>query len=157
MSLSASALSAVSGAPYKVAIVAASYNERLVEGLLARVKEGLLAAGVKAAKLSIHRVPGSNELPYAAQAVARRLRPDVIIALGVIIRGDTIHYELIADVVTQALQTVALETDRPVINGVVAAENDAQATARCIGPVNRGVEFSRAALAMAELRRKLAR
>jgi len=157
MSLSASTLSAVSGAPFKVAIVAASYNERLVEGLIVRVKDGLLAQGVKAKKLSIYRVPGSNELPYAVQAVARKVKPDVIIALGVIIRGDTIHYELIADAVTQALQTVALEGGLPVINGVIAVENDAQATARCIGPVNRGAEFARAALAMAELRRTLTR
>jgi 6,7-dimethyl-8-ribityllumazine synthase len=157
MSLSASPLTAVSGAPFKVAVVAAAYNERLVEGLLARVKEGLLAAGVKAKNLSVHRVPGSNELPYAVQAVAKKERPDVIIALGVLIRGDTIHYELIAAAVTQALQTVALGAERPVINGVVVAESDAQATSRCIGPVNRGAEFARVALVMAQLRRKLSR
>jgi 6,7-dimethyl-8-ribityllumazine synthase len=157
MSLSASSLTAVSGASSKVAVIAASYNERLVDGLLQRVTDGLREAGVKKRNLTVHRVPGSNELPYAAQAVARKLRPDVIIALGVIIRGDTIHYELIADAVTQALQSVALDTARPVINGVVAAENDAQATARCIGPVNRGAEFARAALVMAQLRRSLSR
>lgn len=155
MSTAAPSLAPVSGAPFRVAVVAASYNERLVEGLLARVREGLLAAGVKATNLSVVRVPGSNEIPFAVQQVARRRKPDVVVALGVIVRGDTRHYELIAEAVAHALQEVALATERPVINGVVVAENEAQAAARCIGPLNRGAEFARAALAMAALRRHL--
>ena len=81
----------------------------------------------------MERVPGSNELPVAAHLLARTGRFDVVVALGVLIRGDTIHYELIADAVTHALQTVALESDTPVINGVIVAEN--QATSR--GPLPR--------------------
>lgn len=155
MSTAAPSLAPVSGAPFRVAIVAASYNGRLIDGLLARVREGLVAAGVKAANLMVARVPGSNEIPFAAHQIARRRKPDVVIALGVIIRGDTKHYELIADAVAHALQEVALTTERPVINGVVVAENETQAAARCIGPVNRGAEFARAALSMAALRRHL--
>jgi 6,7-dimethyl-8-ribityllumazine synthase len=155
MSTAAPTLAPVSGAPFRIAIVAASYNERLVEGLLGRVRDGLLAAKVKAANLLILRVPGSNELPFAVHQVAQRKKPDAVIALGVIIRGDTRHYELIADAVTHALQSVSIATERPVINGVVVAENDAQAVARCLGPVNRGAEYARAALAMADLRRHL--
>ncbi|HEY3756940.1 MAG TPA: 6,7-dimethyl-8-ribityllumazine synthase [Opitutaceae bacterium] len=155
MSTAAPHLAPVSGAPFRVAIVAASYNERLIDGLLGRVREGLLAAGVKTSNLTVVRVPGSNEIPFAAHQIARRKKPDAVIALGVIIRGDTRHYELIGDAVTHALQNVSIATERPVINGVVVAENDAQAVARCIGPVNRGVEFARAALAMAALRRQL--
>lgn len=105
--------------------------------------------------LRVERVPGSNELPVAAQLLARSGHYDVIVALGVLIRGDTIHYELIADAATQALQRVALESATPVINGVVVAENQAQAEARCRGPINRGAEFARAALEMAALKRRL--
>lgn len=157
MSLSASSLTAVSGAPFRAAIIAATYNERLVDGLLARVREGLLQAGVKAARLTVDRVPGSNEIPIAAKLVARRHKPDVIFALGVIVRGDTKHYELIAEGVEHALQHLSLDVEIPIINGVVVAENESQATARCIGPVNRGAEFARAGLAMADLRRRLRR
>lgn len=157
MSLSASSIRPVSGATAKVAIVAASYNPRLVDGLLARVLAALSAAGVKGRNLAVVRVPGSNELPSALQLLAQRRRPDVLIALGVLVRGDTIHYELIASAVAQALQRVALDERRAVINGVVVAENAAQAAARCLGRIDRGAEFAQAALAMAALRRELSR
>jgi 6,7-dimethyl-8-ribityllumazine synthase len=82
-------------------------------------------------------------------------RPDVLLALGVIIRGGTLHYELIATASAQALQRVALDARIAVINGVVVAENEAQARARCLGKADRGAEFARAALEMAALRRRL--
>jgi 6,7-dimethyl-8-ribityllumazine synthase len=151
MSLFAPRLPAISGRPFKVGIVAARYNEAMVGGLLAQATAALRAAGVRAKNIELARVPGSNELPVAVQLLAARRRPDVLIALGVIIRGDTIHYELIAGAVTDALQTVALAARIPVINGVVVAENAAQAKARCLGKINRGAEFARAALEMAAL------
>lgn len=156
MSLAAPQLSIPNGAPFRVGIAAACYNPRLVDGLLERVCAALEGAGVKARNLTIARVPGSNEVPYAASLLARR-RPDAIIALGVLIRGDTLHYELIADAVSHGLQEVALSTGRPVINGVIVAENPAQAEARCLGRIDRGAEFARAALAMAALRRRFVR
>jgi 6,7-dimethyl-8-ribityllumazine synthase len=139
----------------KVAIVAACYNEVLVGALLEQVSAALLKAGVKKRNLDVRRVPGSNELPIACQLVAKKTKPDVVIALGVIIRGDTIHYELIATAATDALQRVALERRVPVINGIVVAETPAQAEERCTGAINRGAEFANAALAMAELKRSL--
>jgi 6,7-dimethyl-8-ribityllumazine synthase len=155
MSRNSPSLAPESGALLKVGIVAARYNEGLVDGLLGRVLAHLRAAGVRERKLLVVRVPGSNEVPVAAQILARRRRPDVIVALGVLIRGGTIHYELIADSVAHALQRVALDTGIPVINGVVAVENPAQARARCVGRINRGAEFAGAALAMARIADKL--
>jgi 6,7-dimethyl-8-ribityllumazine synthase len=137
-----------------VGIVAARYNGRLVEALLGQVLAELKAAGVKDRNLRILRVPGSNELPAAAALLGRRRRPDVIVSLGVIIRGDTIHYELIAEAVTHALQRVALDLRRPVINGVIVAEDETQAAERCLGRIDRGAEFARAAVDMAALWRK---
>ena len=157
MSLSVPKLAAVSGAPFKIGIAAARYNERFVGALLEQAVEVLRKTGVKERNLAIVRVPGSNELPAAIQLLAQRRRPDVLMALGVIIRGDTIHYELIAEAVTHALQRVALDTRRPVINGVVVAENEAQAAERCLGDIDRGAEFARACLAMAALRRTLSK
>ena len=156
MSLDAPDLShAIDGSPFAVGIVAARYNSELVDALLNQVVGQLRAAGVKETKIKVERVPGSNELPVAAHLLAKRMPFDVIIALGVLIRGDTIHYELIADAATQALQRVALKSDTPVINGVVVAETQDQAEARCRGKINRGAEFARAALEMAALKRRL--
>lgn len=143
----------ISGSSLRVAIVAARYNELYVGALLEQVCSALKRAGVKARNLVIVRVPGSNELPIACQLVAKKEKPDVAIALGVIIRGDTIHYELIASASTEALQTVALERRIPVINGVVVAETEEQARERCLGAIDRGSEFAHAALAMAQLKR----
>jgi 6,7-dimethyl-8-ribityllumazine synthase len=155
MSLASPGQLTIDGSPYAVAVVAARYNSKLVDALLAQVVEHLRAAGVKEAKLRVERVPGSNELPIAVQLLGHKAPYDVLIALGVLIRGDTIHYELIADATTQALQKVALETKTPVINGVVVAETQEQAEARCRGPINRGAEFARAALEMAALKRRI--
>jgi len=101
------------------------------------------------------RVPGSNELPSAAQMLVSGRKPDAVIALGVIVRGDTIHYELIATAATNGLMDVALASRVPVINGVIVAENAAQARARCKGRIDRGAEFADAAIKMAVLGRSL--
>lgn len=157
MSRSALQLPSISGAPFKVAIAAASYNEKLVDALLAQASAFLRAAGVKDRNLTIVRVPGSNELPFAAQLLAESRRPDAILALGVLVRGDTIHYEVIADSVAIALHRVALDCRRPVVNGVIVAENEAQAASRCLGRLERGTELARTTLAMAALRKELSR
>jgi 6,7-dimethyl-8-ribityllumazine synthase len=153
MSLDAPQELLIDGKPFKVGIVAARFNNRLTDALLDQVSAQLRKAGVKKKNLQIVRVPGSNELPIAVQLLASRQKPDALIALGVLIRGDTIHYELIADATTQALQRVALDARIPVINGVVVAENLKQAEARCLGKINRGGEFASSALEMAALKR----
>jgi len=153
MSLAVSQSPTPKGTAFTIGVVAACYNQELVDALLVRVLAGLRSAGVKARKLKVMRVPGSNELPVAAQWLAQRRGLDVVVALGVLVRGDTIHYELIAHATTQALQQVALTTGVPVINGVIVAENQAQARARCAGRIDRGAEFAHAALTMASLKR----
>ncbi|HTZ19523.1 MAG TPA: 6,7-dimethyl-8-ribityllumazine synthase [Opitutaceae bacterium] len=155
MSLSAPKASTISGIDFTVGIAAARYNEQLVDALLRQVCAGLRFAGVREKRLTIVRVPGANELPSALQLLAHRARCDVFVALGVLIRGETIHYELIADATSHALQRVALDTRTPVINGVIAVETTAQAAARCGGRIDRGAEFAQAALAMADLKRRL--
>jgi 6,7-dimethyl-8-ribityllumazine synthase len=148
---------AVDASTFKVAVAAARFNGELVEALLARVLGRLDAAGVKGRNITVVRVPGSNELPVAARMLADGRKFDAIVALGVIIKGDTIHYELIATAATNGLMDVALDSRIPVINGVIAVENTAQAKARCAGRVDRGAEFADAAVAMASLRRSLSR
>jgi 6,7-dimethyl-8-ribityllumazine synthase len=147
----------VNGAAFAIGIVAARFNAELVDALLARVTAGLRAAGVKPGRIALVRVPGSHEVPWAVQALARRRRLDCVVGLGVLVGGDTSHHELVGQSVSHALQRVALETRLPVINGVIVADTRAQAEARCRGKIDRGAEFAAAALAMAELKRGLAR
>lgn len=155
MSLDTPAPQSVNGAAFKLGIVAARFNNALVDALLEQAIATFYEAGVAEKNLRVFRVPGSNELPSAAQLLAASQKPDALVALGVLIRGDTIHYELIADAATHALQRVALDTGIPVINGIVVAENKAQARARCLGKISRGGEFAHSALEMAALRKKL--
>ena len=147
----------VDASSFKIAIAAARFNERLVGPLLARVRARLSRSGVRERNIEVVRVPGSNELPVAARLLVDRRKPDAIIALGVIVRGGTIHFELIATAATSGLMDVALSSRVPVINGVIVAVNAAQARARCTGKIDRGAEFADAAVSMAALRRRLSR
>jgi 6,7-dimethyl-8-ribityllumazine synthase len=155
MSLDAPSKPQVSGAGLRFGIVAARFNEDLVAALLSRLESALKASGVKAKDIALVRVPGSHEVPWAAGRLAARRRFDCVIALGVLIGGDTNHHEMVGQSVSHALQTVALGSGVPVINGVIVTDTLAQARSRCAGRINRGTEFAHAALAMAALKRTL--
>ncbi|MEO7599300.1 MAG: 6,7-dimethyl-8-ribityllumazine synthase [Opitutus sp.] len=157
MSLAAPIDTPVQGSAFRVGVVAARFNQPLVDALLQRVLDRLLAAGVKEKSIAVVRVPGSHEVPWAAQALALDERRDVIIALGVLIGGDTSHHEMVGQSVSQALQRVSLDARVPVINGVIVANTRAHAEVRCRGKINRGAEFASAALEMATLKKKLSR
>lgn len=153
MSLAQPSRKTVNGAKLRFGIVAARFNETLVDALLARAQAELTAAGVKPANITVVRVPGSHEVPWAAQALTKGR--DCVIGLGVLIGGDTNHHEMVGQSVSNALQQVAIGSGVPVINGVIVTENLAQAQARCTGQIDRGAEFARAGLEMAALKRGL--
>lgn len=155
MSLDAPKPNTIDGAPFTVGIVAARFNPALVDALLGRALAVLAAAGVKPKRITVVRVPGSHEVPVAVQWLAQGGKRDVVIALGVLIGGDTNHHEMVGQSVSSACQQVALVTRTPVINGVIVADNLKQAQARCTGRINRGAEFARAALEMAALKRAI--
>jgi len=157
MSLDAPTQSPINGAEFRFGIAAARFNSEFVDGLLARCTTTLQAAGVKEANIAVIRVPGSHEVPWAAQTLALRTQCDCVIGLGVLIAGDTNHHEMVGNSVSHALQQVALETRTPVINGVIVVNSAEQARARATGPIDRGTEFAQAALEMAALRRKFPR
>lgn len=157
MSLAAPIDISVQGSAFRVGVVASRFNQPLVDALLERVIERLLAAGVKEKSITVVRVPGSHEVPWAAQSLAQKASLDVVIALGVLIGGDTSHHEMVGQSVSHALQSVSLDFNIPVINGVIVANTLAQAKARCTGKINRGTEFAAAALEMAALKKKLFR
>jgi 6,7-dimethyl-8-ribityllumazine synthase len=154
MSLDSPASRETDGAALRIGIVAARFNEALVDGLLARVIVGLLAAKVRESNITTVRVPGSHEVPWAAQALALSGNYECVVGLGILIAGDTSHHEMVGESVSHALQRVALETRVPVINGVIVVNSHDQAEARTTGKINRGAEFATAALEMAALKRK---
>ena len=138
------------GNDQKFAIVASCYNQDLVDQLLDNVLKTLAAAGIKEDALEIIRVPGSHEIPYTISMLAEPRQFDCLIALGVIIAGETDHHEIIAQSTSLAIQQIAIDTQTPVINGIITATRE-QAEARCGGEINRGVEFANAALEMAKV------
>jgi 6,7-dimethyl-8-ribityllumazine synthase len=132
----------------RVAIVASSWHEQVMDGLVA----GATAACTRAGAVSVvYRVPGTFELPLAAQAAARA-GFDAVVALGVVIRGGTPHFEYVCDAATTGLSRVTLDTGVPVGFGVLTCDDDAQARDRAGLPGSRedkGTEAAEAALSLA--------
>ncbi len=109
----------------RFAILASRWNPRIVDALVASAREAFAANGVDEAAVDVVRVPGAWELPVAARALAVAGRHAAIVALGCVVRGDTRHYEQVADGASDGLMRVALDTGVPVANGVLAVERPA--------------------------------
>lgn len=135
----------------RIAIVASQYNAQYVQPLAEAATREIYAVQPSAG-VDLHQVPGAFEIPLAARLVARQGRHEAIIALGVVIRGETAHADLISRTLTDSLQRISLEFEVPVIHEVLLVDSEEQAAARCIGEEkNRGVEAARAAIEMARL------
>jgi len=141
-------------APYQrksFAIVASQYNPEFVQGLVAATRAELEAL-VPNVHITYYEVPGAFEIPVLLQEVAHRGEMDAIIALGVIIQGETAHADLIGRSVTDALQDIAVRFRIPVIHEVLLVKDEAQARARTLcAELNRGTEAARAAVRMSQV------
>lgn len=136
-------------------IVASEFNAQYVQGLVAHAFDELHELAPDAA-ISIHRVPGSFEIPVVVRELARANQADAIIACGVIMRGETNHAKNLSRSVTDALQRIAIDYGVPVINAVLSFNNKRQARDRCIkDTINRGTEAARAAVEIAGTMSKL--
>jgi 6,7-dimethyl-8-ribityllumazine synthase len=135
-------------------VVAARFNQAYVQRLADAAGEVLVRHGVAEGDLETVWVPGSLELPLACRWAAESGRFDAVLAFGVVLRGETEHFRLVADNAAQGLARVALDTGVPVLNGVLAAYDVGQVADRTGGRHgNRGAEVALAAIRMAELRR----
>jgi 6,7-dimethyl-8-ribityllumazine synthase len=136
----------------RYAILASRWNPRITDALVEGARRAMLAHGVDEAALDIVYVPGALELPLAAKALARAGRHVALVALGCVVRGETRHFEHVADESARGLMQVSLEFLLPVANGVLAVERHADAEARAGGAHgNKGEEAALAALEMASL------
>lgn len=141
----------------RVAIVAASWHEQVMDGLLAGAQRACADHRVEAPVIT--RVPGSFELPVVASALAQQ-GYDALIALGVVIRGGTPHFDYVCTAVTDGLSRVALDNTLAIGFGVLTCDNDAQAFDRAGLPHSRedkGYEAAAAALATAQTIRRIKR
>jgi 6,7-dimethyl-8-ribityllumazine synthase len=130
-------------------IVASQFNADYVQGLIDHALAELRALNPKA-KIDILRVPGAFEIPIVVRELASNKNGDAIIAIGVILKGETDHAKNLSHSVTAALQQVAVEHRVPVINAVLSFDDEAQARARCLeNKINRGTEAARAAIEIA--------
>ena len=141
---------APSGARF--AILATRWNPGITDPMLVAARDTLRAHGVAEADTDILRVPGAWELPVAAATAAASGRYAALVALGCVVRGDTRHYEHVADECARGLMRVALDHRVPVANGVLAVEDYEHARARAGGVHgNKGEEAALAAIEMSSL------
>ncbi|MCI0414810.1 6,7-dimethyl-8-ribityllumazine synthase [bacterium] len=144
------------GASLRFAIIASRYNSFITDRLLQSALEALITQGVNEENIQIVRVPGSFEIPQAARKIAETKRQDAIICLGALLRGETLHFELISSECARGIQNVAAEFGIPVTFGVITADTMEQAVARAgERSENKGWESAMAAVEMANLYRKL--
>jgi len=134
----------------RLGIVASRFNDELSGKLLQRARDEAAKLGVKA--LTVEQVPGALEIPLALQWMAQSGRFDCLAAIGCVVRGDTYHFEVVANESARGVMDVALESGIPVANGILTTDDEAQAESR----LDKGAEAVRVALEMARLRAKIA-
>jgi 6,7-dimethyl-8-ribityllumazine synthase len=155
MSQDAPSRPVVSATRANIAIVASLYNEKHVNALLDAARRELKAL-LPQAQVMTYRVPGAFEIPVCAEFVLRHTEPDAVIALGVIINGETEHGNLVGASVTDALQRMAVAHVVPVVHEVLLVDSVEQANERCMGErINRGTEAARVSVNMIQLFEKL--
>ena len=131
-----------------IGIVQARFNEDITNELARACKAELLALGVSDKHIDHVRVPGALEVPVALQAMAEKNRYDALIALGCIIRGETYHFELVANESGASVSRIALDYQIPVANAIITTENLEQALVR---QTDKGRDAARVAVEMANL------
>ena len=140
--------SSADGAQRRVAIVQSRFNPEIGEGLLRGALRALKEANVGDERITVVTVPGALEAPLALQRLAQSGDFDALVALGAVIRGETYHFEIVANESAAGLASVQLEFGIPIGNGILTCDTDAQAAARMDA---KGFEAAMAALELANL------
>ncbi len=138
----------LNGKKLVIGIVQARFNEDITNALANACKAELMLMGVAEKNIDLFSVPGALEVPLALQAMAEKDRYDALIALGCIIRGETYHFELVANESGAGVSRVGLDYQLPIANAILTTENLEQATAR---QTDKGRDAARVAVEMANL------
>ena len=138
----------LNGKQMVIGIVQARFNEAITDQLALACKAELIRLGVAEKDIDVFKVPGALEVPLALQALADKNRYDALIALGCIIRGETYHFELVANESGAGVSRVSLDYQIPVANAILTTENLEQAQTR---QTEKGTDAARVAIEMANL------
>lgn len=140
----------------KVGIVAARFNEIIVNKLVGGAVDGLVRHGVEETNITAAWVPGAFEIPTAALKMAQSGKYDAVICLGTVIRGQTTHYDYVCNEVSKGIAQVAMQTGVPTMFGIVTTENIEQAIARAGSKAgNKGYDCALGAIEMVNLMEQL--
>lgn len=142
----------LNGEDLRIGIVMSRFNMDVGEGLLGACTAELIKRGVQESGMLLVTVPGALEIPLTLQKMALTDQFDALIALGAVIRGETYHFEIVANQSASGLAAVQLDTGIPVANGILTTETDDQAMARMS---QKGTEAAQVAIEMANLLREL--
>ena len=146
----------LTGNGIKIGIVAARFNEFIVNKLVSGAEDALIRHGVNTDDIEIAWVPGSFEIPIIAKKMATSGMYDAVICLGAVIRGSTSHYDLVCAEVSKGIATVGLETGVPTIFGIVTTDNIEQAIERAGTKAgNKGFDAAVAAIEMVNLGKQI--
>ncbi len=138
----------MNGRSLRIGIVQARFNEDVTNALAQACRAELMALGVAEKNITLVQVPGALEVPVALMAMAEKVKYDALVALGCIIRGETYHFELVANESGAGVSRVALDFQLPIANAILTTENLAQAVAR---QLDKGRDAARVAVEMANL------
>jgi 6,7-dimethyl-8-ribityllumazine synthase len=146
----------LNAAGLKFGIVASRFNDFVTNRLLAGALDALERTGASDGNVVVVKVPGSFEIPLAAQKLARTKKYDALICLGTLIRGETPHFQYLCSEVTKGIAAVSLETGVPVAFGVLTADTVEQAIDRAgLKSGNKGFDAAMSAVEMANLVKQL--
>ncbi len=138
----------LNGESFSIGIVMSEFNSHVGEALLKACHHELLKLGVKDDRIVLAKVPGALESPLALKKMAQSKKFDALIALGAVIRGETFHFEVVANHSAKSIMDVQLEFSIPIVNAILTTENDEQAMERTSV---KGAEAAQVAIQMIHL------
>ncbi|MBH41668.1 MAG: 6,7-dimethyl-8-ribityllumazine synthase [Candidatus Magasanikbacteria bacterium] len=139
----------LSGKALRFGIVVARWNAICTTALKEQIIRGLQNRGVEEKDIVIYEVPGSYELVYGAKRLIEKENVDAIIPIGVLIKGETMHFEYISDAVTRGCMDLQMQKNIPIIFGILTCLNQEQALARSVGEKSHGDSWAATAIEMA--------
>jgi 6,7-dimethyl-8-ribityllumazine synthase len=143
----------LSGKDLKIAVVFSKFNDEFGNELLFNTVETLKKHHVN--NIHIEKVPGSLEIPLCAKLLAKQEKYDAIIALGIVVKGKTYHFELVCNETYRCLMDISLQLNTPIIFGVICGFNKRQIIERCSAKkLNKGKEFAETAIEIALMKKK---